>query len=84
MLKKIFIKNQNNLDLDKFGKVIKSNSGEFRLTARLSVLQHVKANGLRYETLGISELRLYQPIRPLQARDALGTPLNPQCFMTAC
>jgi len=41
-------------------------------------------NGRRYETLGISELRNYQPIRTLPASDALGIPLKPQCFMTAC
>jgi len=43
-----------------------------------------QSDGRRYETLGISELRTYQPIRTLQASDALGIPLNPQCFMTAC
>jgi hypothetical protein len=31
----------------------------------------------RYETLGISESRTYQPIETLQASDALGIPLNP-------
>ena len=48
------------------------------------LLYHPCNNGRRYETLGISELRNYQPIRTLPASDALGIPLKPQCFMTAC
>jgi len=31
--------------------------------------------------LGISELRTYQPIRTLPARDAIGIPLKPQYFI---
>lgn len=41
-------------------------------------------NGLLYETLGISELRPYQPISTLPARGALALPFNPQFIMTAC
>jgi hypothetical protein len=49
-----------------------------------TVGRNIAANGWRYETLGSSELRTYQPIRTLPASDALALPLKPQCFMTAC
>jgi hypothetical protein len=43
-LEKILIEYQNSLDLNKFGKVIKIDSFEFGLTAKLSVFLQVKAN----------------------------------------
>jgi hypothetical protein len=42
------------------------------------------ANGWVYETFGISELRLYQPLRTLMRAETLDIPLKPLWSMTAC
>ena len=41
------------------------------------LLFKLRHNGRRYETLGISELRTYQPISTLPASDASGKPITP-------
>jgi hypothetical protein len=48
---------------------------------KVSYEDRLAGNVWRYETLGISVLRTYQPIRTLPGSNALGKPLKPQCFI---